>query len=122
VRDYKKIRAYQLASALVFEIYKLTKKFPPEEMYGFTSQLRRAALSVAANIAEGASRKHKKGYLQFLYIARGSVSEVECLLSLATQLGYLQGNESPEICNRRDEVARTLFGLICSVEGETQRS
>lgn len=77
MRDYKNIKAYQLADDLVVEIYKATRNFPKQEQYGLTSQLRRAALSVPTNIAEGASRKHKPDYLHFLYIARASIAEVE---------------------------------------------
>ncbi|MBN1688104.1 MAG: four helix bundle protein [Candidatus Omnitrophica bacterium] len=85
MRDYKKIKAYQNAEKLALEIYSVTKRFPKEELYGLVSQLRRAAVSVTANIAEGASRQHKKDYLNFLFMARGSVSEVECLLTLSNK-------------------------------------
>ena len=74
MRDYKNIKAFQLADNLAVEVYKVTKKFPREETYGLVSQLRRAAVSVPANIAEGASRQHLKDYANFLYIARGSFS------------------------------------------------
>jgi len=71
VRDYRNIKVYKLADALVTEIYKITKKFPKEELYGLTSQLRRAGLSVVTNIVEGASRKHKQSYFEFLvYLPR----------------------------------------------------
>ena len=68
MRNYKNIKAFQLADDLVMEIYKVTKHFPKEELYGLTSQLRRATLSVPTNIAEGASRKHKKDYMHYIYI------------------------------------------------------
>ena len=70
MRNYKNIKAYQLADELVQQVYIKTKSFPREEMYGVTSQLRRAIVSVPCNIAEGASRKHKKDYLHFLYISQ----------------------------------------------------
>jgi four helix bundle protein len=93
MRDYKNIKAYQLADNLVMEVYKSTMHFPKEELYGLTSQLRRAAISVTTNIAEGASRKHKPDYLHFLYMSRGSIAETECLLHLANRLRYLSNTE-----------------------------
>jgi len=118
MRDYRKIKAYQLAEGLVLEIYKITKDFPKEELYGLTSQLRRAVVSITANIAEGASRQHKRDYLNFLYIARGSRVETECLLSLSCKLGYLDQNELNRIDALSQECARTLYGLIDSVAQE----
>ncbi len=88
MRNFKNIKAFQLSDNLVVEVYKVTKYFPKEELYGLTSQLRRASLSVPTNIAEGASRQHKRDYLNFLYIARGSLAETEYLLHLANRLGY----------------------------------
>lgn len=82
-RDFKKIKAWQYADDLAVLVYSKTKSFPREELYGITSQLRRAAVSVPTNIAEGASREHKKEYVHFLYIARGSIAETEYLLHLA---------------------------------------
>ena len=93
MRDYKNIKAYQLADQLVIEIYKITKLFPKDEIYGLISQLRRAAVSIASNIAEGASRQHKKDYLNFLFIARGSLAETEYLLGLAYRLTFLSSEE-----------------------------
>ncbi|MFC1753369.1 four helix bundle protein [Thermoproteota archaeon] len=118
MRDYKNIKAYKFADDLAVEIYKITKNFPREELYGLTSQLRRAAVSIAANIAEGASRQHKRDYLRFLYIARGSIAETEYLLNLSNRLGYLSSNEFNKIDNLRQETSKTLFGLIGSVEKE----
>ncbi len=111
-RDFKKIKAWQLADEMVIEIYKKTKNFPKEELYGLTSQLRRAAVSVPANIAEGSNREHKKEYLYFLYIAQGSISEVEYLLHLSKRIDYLNENEYQVIENLRIQTAKTLFGLI----------
>ena len=85
-RDFKKIKARQHADDLAVTVYIKTRNFPRDELYGLTSQLRRAAVSVAANIAEGSSREHKKEYLNFLYIARGSISEVEYLLHLSNRV------------------------------------
>jgi four helix bundle protein len=118
MRDYKNIKAYQLAEELVFEVYRAAKGLPKEEMYGLASQIKRAVVSIPANIAEGASRNHKRDYLQFLYVARGSAAETECLLGLAVKLGYLSVNDHAKLSSKREEAARTLFGLINSVEKE----
>ena len=120
MRDYKKIKAFQLADALVVEVYRQTKLFPKEEQYGLTSQLRRAALSVPTNIVEGASRQYKKEYLHFLHISRGSIAETEYLLHLAHRLNILTEKDFEEIDKLRQETAMTLFGLIKSVEKETK--
>ncbi len=82
-RDFKNIKAWQYADDLAVLAYSKTRSFPKEELYGITSQLRRAVVSVPANIAEGANREHKKEYLHFLYIARGSMAETEYLLHLS---------------------------------------
>lgn len=118
MRDFKKIKAYQLADDLVPAIYGATKAFPKEELYGLTSQLRRAAVSTAANIVEGASRQHRKDYLQFLYIARGSAAEVDYLLSVAYRLFYFEAKIYGKLDILVKEVARTLLGLMQSVGKE----
>jgi four helix bundle protein len=117
-RDFKKIKAWQYADDFAVLVYCKTKSFPREELYGITSQLRRAAVSVPANIAEGASREHKREYVHFLYVARGSIAETEYLLHLAKRLEYLQNNEYEELEDLRKETARTLHGLINSVKKE----
>jgi four helix bundle protein len=88
MRDYTKIEAWRLADDLTVASYERTRSFPREEIYRLTSQLRRAAYSVPANIVEGASRESKRDYLHFLYIARGSLSETQYFLHLAQRLGY----------------------------------
>lgn len=122
MRNFKNIKAFQLSDNLVIEVYRTTKHFPKEELYGLTSQLRRASLSVPTNIAEGASRQHKKDYLNFLYIARGSLAETEYLLNLSYRLGYLDKKELEKLNILREETSRTLFGLISSVEKETKQT
>lgn len=120
MRDYKKIKAFQLADTLVLNVYRLTKTFPKEEQFGLTSQLRRAVLSVAANIVEGASRQYKKEYLHFLHISRGSLSETGYLLHLALRLNYLTDKDFGGIDRLQQETAMTLYGLIKSVAKETK--
>ena len=121
-RDFKNIKAWQYADDLAVLVYSKTKSFPKEELYGITSQLRRAVVSVPANIAEGASREHKKEYLRFLYIARGSIGETEYLLHLSSRLEYLQDGGYKELEDLRKEAAKTLQGLINSVRKEAEQS
>ena len=115
MRDFKKIIAWQLADVLAIKIYKMTRNFPKEEIYGLTSQLRRAVISVPANIAEGATRNSNKEYLRFLYIAKGSLAEVEYLLHICHHLDYLAEQDYNQLNEMRVECAKTLYGLITSV-------
>ncbi len=118
MRDYKKIRAYQYADELCILVYKASRKLPKEELYGLTSQLRRASVSIAANIIEGASRQTSKDYLHFLYMSRGSLAELQYLISLAVRLEYIQSTEYEKLSRQAGETAKILFGLINSVKVE----
>ena len=113
-----KIRAWRHADDLCVEIYQLTQRFPKEELYGLVSQIRRAAVSVPANIAEGAGRQTKKDYLHFLYIANASLSEVRYHLHLSQRLGFLTSEEHARIGKSHTEAASTLWGLIKAVQAE----
>lgn len=119
MRDYTKIDAWRLADDLTVAVYQRTSSFPREELYGLTSQLRRAAYSVPANIAEGAGRESKKDYLHFLYIARGSLAETRYFVHLAERLSYLSAEESAQLESRGRETFACLHGLIRAVEKET---
>lgn len=114
-KGFRQLTVWQRAYELAVDIYKLAKKFPKEEMYGLTSQLQRAVVSVAANIAEGYERNHRKEYLQFLYIAKGSLGEIETYLLLAKDLGYMTEQDFSIIEEKRSEVSRMLQGLIKSL-------
>ena len=117
-RDFTKIIAWQHADDLCVEIYRLTKAFPKEELYGLASQIRRAAVSVAANIAEGAGRQTQKDYLHFLYMANASLAEVRYHLHLSHRLGYLRSEDYTIVKELHIEAASTLRGLIKAVERE----
>jgi len=117
-RDYKKIRAFEVANRLVIEVYEVSKSFPRSEIFGITSQLRRAAVSIACNIVEGANRHHKKDYLHFLYIASGSCSETIYLLELANSIGYINENNYSRLKLISEEAGRVLYGLIEAVKSE----
>jgi len=94
VKDYKELEVWQKGILLVLKVYELTKVFPKEERYALTDQIKRAAVSIPSNIAEGASRNTTKEFIQFLYIARGSASELETQIIIAKKLGYMNDEES----------------------------
>jgi four helix bundle protein len=108
----RKIKAWELADKFAVEVYRTTNRFPREELYGLTSQLRRIAVSVPANIAEGSQRQYLKEYLQFLYTAKASLSEAEYYIHLAQQLGYLQDDDLEPLMAVQTEASKTLHGLI----------
>ena len=113
---YRDLIAWQRAMVLVTQIYRATEAFPRREIYGLTNQLRRAAVSVPSNIAEGKGRRSKKEYLQFLFKARGSLFEVETQLEISSNLGYIAADEYLAIKEQSGSVARVLGGLITAVE------
>lgn len=115
INEFYDLEVWQKAHQLVIKIYIVTRDFPNEEIFGITNQLRRAASSVVANIAEGFERYYFKDKIRFYYQARGSIAEVQTFLLLARDLGYINAN----ICNKFNEdtvTARKLLnGLIRSV-------
>lgn len=118
MRDYTKIEAWKLADDLTVAVYEHTRSFPRDEVYGLTSQLRRASYSVPANIVEGSSRESKKDYLHFLYIARGSLSETQYFIHLSRRLGYLSVQEADRLVGLTKQTFACLHGLIKAVEKE----
>ncbi len=106
------------ADQLVLNVYTVTKQYPKEEMFGITSQLRRASISIAANIVEGARRASKKEYLQFLHIAQGSLSEVEYYIHLSQKLSYLDEKKHSDLIDLINNTFSKLYGLIESVRRE----
>ena len=114
--NFKELLVWQKSINFVTEIYELTNDFPKNEMYGLTSQIRRASISIPSNIAEGNSRRSVADYLQFLKIARGSCAEVETQLIIAQNLKFL--NEEHYLKLNRDiiEISKMLNGLINSLK------
>ncbi len=115
IAGYKNLNVYTKANELVLLIYKVTRKFPKEELFGLVSQIRRCVISVPANIVEGYGRKTDKGKLQFYYIARGSLNELEYYIDLSRQLEYVSEMEHKEISGLRDDVGKLLAGFIKSL-------
>ena len=119
MRDHRKLRAFQLADNLVLSVYSATRTFPREEQFGLTSQLRRAAVSIASNIVEGCARQSQADYIRFLDMAFGSVREVEYQLTVAHRLGYLSDDVAGELTYEADETAKVLAGLLRSLRSKT---
>jgi len=109
---YRDLKAWQAAMEMVPEVYRLTRGFPREELYGLASQLRRAAVSIASNIAEGEGRSSDKELLYFLSNAKGSLFEVETQIMIAGRLGYLSHLQAEELLSKTAEIGRLLNGLI----------
>ena len=112
--SYRDLKAWQKGMDLVFRIYEVTRRFPKDELYGLTSQLRRAAVSIPSNIAEGKGRSTDREFALYLSHARGSAHEVETQILIARHLGYLTKSEAEELSALSGELARILSGLIRS--------
>ena len=114
-RAHHELKAWTQALQLVREIYAATSTFPPQEQFGLTAQLRRAAVSVPSNIAEGAARGTAKEFAQFLVIARASLSEIETQLIIPKDLGYLSPEKHDELADTADTTFALVGGLLRSV-------
>jgi four helix bundle protein len=112
VEDFKKLVVWTKAHELTLAVYLRTRRFPKEEMYGLTSQVRRASASIGANIAEGCGRRSDAEMKRFLQIARGSASELECHLLLARDLQFLAAEDFRELEQKIAEVQRMLASLV----------
>jgi len=116
VKNYQELVAWQKAMDLVEDVYKLTKHFPREELYALTSQIRRAAVSVPSNIAEGQGRRTTSDFLRHLSIAYGSLREVETQAMIAQRLKYVAGANVKSVIDRAGDVGRLLNGLMSALE------
>lgn len=121
MKDFKELKVWQKAYALSLAIYEKSRAFPREEIYGLTSQLRRAAVSIGANIAEGCGRRSDGEFVRFLQIARGSASEVEHHLLLARDLKFLNAETCGDLDKRIVEVQRMLTSLVTSIEEKPRK-
>ena len=118
IKNFYDLNAWKKAYEFVLEIYKITKKFPREELYGITNQLRRASASISANIAEGFSRYHYNDKIRFYHNARGSLSETQNFLFLAKDMSFLKEKEFKNIFNLSEEVNKLINGLIRSIDNQ----
>ena len=115
VKSYRDLRVWQKGMDLTAEVYRLSRSWPKEELYGLTSQARRAAASVPANIAEGYGRQSSTSYGQFLKVARGSLKELETHLLLAERVGLTPEGSCRQLLTQADDLGRMLGGLIKAV-------
>ena len=112
IKSYKDLNIWKRSIELAEDVYKITKNFPKEEIYGLTSQLRRSAVSIPSNIAEGFTRFHNKEYRQFLYISLGSCAELTTQIIISFHLSYLNSEKTDRILNEIDEISKMIMGLI----------
>jgi four helix bundle protein len=118
--DYRNLIVWKRAHAFALEVYHSTRSFPDSERYGLTSQLRRAAISVVSNIAEGWGRHETRDQLRFLKMARGSICEVECQLLLSRDVGYLKSSGWERLDSSCRDIGKMLNGLIRAVSGKNR--
>ena len=118
-RSHHRLEAWKRAIQLVKTVYTTTSDFPKPELYGLASQMRRAAVSIPSNIAEGAARESTAEFLRFLYIARGSLSELETQVLIAHDLGYLE--DTDPLLNELGRVSAPLSGLIRSLKNRSTK-
>jgi four helix bundle protein len=111
IASYQALDVWQLAMDIVIEIYRQTRAFPAEEKFGLTAQLRRAAVSIPSNIAEGHNRLGAAEFRRFVSIARGSVAEVETQVAVAVALGFTGADEIKSLSSQLDRLSKMLFGL-----------
>src|SRR5438128_1024567 len=111
-QDYRKLKVFMIADQLAVEIYRRTRGFPPSERYGLTSQIRRAAVSVPANIVEGCSRRSHRELVQFLWVSMSSASELRYLVELAAKVECMPNEEAEKIERSAGDLVRALQSLI----------
>jgi len=118
LQSYRQLKVWQLGMELAKEVYLLTEKFPKREIYGLSSQVQRAAVSVPSNLAEGHTRESTKEFLRYIAIAQGSLAETETHLLLAESLGYAKPDEIAKILEKCGEERRMLSGLRRSLKAK----
>ena len=121
IADHRDLIVWQKAMLLAVAVYRATAALPRAEMFGLTAQLRKAALSVPSNLAEGSARRTSADFLSFLHIARGSQAEVDTQLRLAMALGYLTDRSAEELLGQTEEVGRLLTALIHGIRRRQSR-
>lgn len=117
MKSYKDLELWKVSMDLVVDVYKISNDFPKEELYSLTSQIRRSVISIPSNIAEGSSRKSTKEFIQYLWIANGSLSEFETQIEIAHRLGYVKTLE--ELIERVKLLRKMLLGLLKSLKAKS---
>ena len=118
MRDFRKLQTWQKGHALALAVYQATRRFPREEIYGLTSQMRRAAVSIPTNIAEGCGRDTARDFLRFMHIAMGSASELEYLIQISQELGFLAESTGSTMAGLTTEVKRMLSSFINKLKAD----
>ena len=118
MKDYKQLKIFQKARLFNRNLYLASKKFPPDERFGLTSQIRRASLSIAANIAEGCGRNNDREFARFLDIAYASACEVECLLLIAKDVEAMKQNDCPPLNDQLNEIKKMAFSFARKLRTE----
>jgi len=116
MKSHKDLEVWKKSIDLVEAVYKLTKSFPKSEQFSLSVQMQRSAISVPSNIAEGSGRMSRGDYIRFLYIARGSLLELDTQIEIANRLGYISNERSERICSLSERVLKMLDGLIFSLK------
>jgi len=116
MKSHQDLEVWQKSMDLVTKIYEVTKQFPKEELYGLTSQIRRAAISIPSNIAEGRSRRGTKDYIRFIVIARGSLAELETQILISKNLAYISDEILQPLYEDVNRLARMVNGLISKLD------
>ena len=122
MQNPENLRVTESARQLAIQVYRATSRFPASERFGLTSQMRRAAVSISSNIAEGCGRSGVRELIHFLHVALGSASELECQLRLAVGLGFSPGSEAAPLLSQTCDLKKMLAGLIKSLRKRTNRS
>ena len=122
IKCFRDLKIWNLGKEIVVEIYQLTKDFPSEEKYGLIAQLKRSAISIPSNIAEGFNRLHNKEYRHFLFISLGSCAEVETQLEIALELGYIEETKKDPLLNKINHEARMISSLIKKVSSSSAQA
>ena len=112
VNNFKDLKIWKIAIELVKKVYKVSSKLPKEELYGLTSQIRRSAISIPSNVAEGFRRQHNNEFKQFLYISLGSCAELETQIIIAEELGYIDKNQTTKLLEDLDYICIMTSNLI----------
>lgn len=118
MRPHEQLDVWKKSIDFTVEVYKITENFPKDERFGLISQIRRASVSIAANIAEGAGRKSDKEFLNFLSMSQGSASEVETELLIAFRLGYIADEPFQSLMLKMDEIGRMITGLCSHIRNK----
>lgn len=112
IRTYRDLNIWKAGIELVKDTYRLTEKFPKQEIYGLVSQMRRSAISIPSNVAEGFKRYHNKEYRQFLYVTLGSCAELETQVTIAKELKYIPANKEVILLEKMDHIGRMITNML----------